>query len=316
MRIEIRNFRESDLEGFARLYNEGEKGNPDYRSLTADDFRRFVLEHPAYDPLGHFVAMKDGRIVCCGRGIYYPDHVKIKGPVGYLDFYILPDYLGTDVEKEVFARIVEYMKSCGLTVVSTRVDTRFEAKVLLYERLGFSRSKYQNHGMELDPRLAEKPEVPEGYRIRAARMPDESETMVRVFNAAFATRDKYPPMSLARFRRGWVMEDEENYSGFFLAEREFDNRVVGMVLSGINHGYNEEHSIKTGGSYALAVIPSERRKGLGTVLTLKSIEWIAKKGMDVAYVSVNAANQDAVRIYRTLGYQTVQIYQGYEMRIV
>ncbi|MFQ5884211.1 MAG: GNAT family N-acetyltransferase, partial [Thermoplasmata archaeon] len=222
-----------------------------------------------------------------------------------------PQYSGRDVEKKVFARIAEYMKARGVELIKTRVDTRFEAKVRLLERLGFSKSEYQNHGMELNPRVAEEPRVPEGYRIRVARMPDELETMVRVFNEAFATREKYPPMSLERFRRGWVME-EDNHSGFFLAEREEDNEIVGMVLSGISWRYNEEHGVERGGSYALAVVPSERRKGLGTALTLKSVEWTRKKGMDIAYVSVNAANLDAVRIYRAMGYQTVQVYQGYQ----
>ncbi len=170
--------------------------------------------------------------------------------------------------------------------------------------------------MELNPRLAEKPRTPEGYRIRVAKMPDEMETMVGVFNEAFATRDRYPPMSLERFRKGWVMKNEENHSGFFLAERKTDNRVVGMVLNGINRKYNEERGVKRGGTYALAVIPTERRKGLGTALTLKSIEWIGEKDMDIAYVSVNIANQDALRIYKALGYRTVQVYQGYLMTIV
>ena len=311
--IEIRNFKESDLDGFGRLYNESERENPDYRPLTSEEIRKLVLEHPAYDPRAHFAAFEAGELVCSGRGLYMPEYVKVKGPVGFIELYVLPDYLQTDVEKEVFARILEYMRTRGVELMQTRVDTRFDAKIDLFERLGFSRSHYQNHGMEMDPSLAEEPREPEGCRIRAVRFPDELETMVSVFNEAFATRDKYPPMTVERFHRGWAMGDEENHSGFFFAERETDSKVVGMVLSGINRSYNEEHGVRRGGTYALAVIPSERRKGLGTALTLKSVEWIRNMRMDVAYVSVNVANEDAFSIYKALGYRTVQVYQGYQI---
>lgn len=315
MRIEIRNFTESDLEDFTRLYNESESGNPDHRTLTSEELRRIVLEHPAYNPRAHFAAFEAGKLICSGRAIYMPEYVKVKGHVGYIDFYVLPGDSRTYAEREVFARIVGYLKACGVEFIQTRVDTRFQTKVRLLERLGFSKSDYQNHGMELDPGLAEEPTVPEGYRIRVARMPEELEPMVEVFNEAFATRDRYPPMSLERFQRGWVLEDEENHSGSFLAERDIDGKVVAMVLSGINRRFNEEHGVKRGGTYALAVIPSDRRRGLGTALTLKSIEWIRKKGMDTAYVSVNIANKDALRIYQSLGFRTVQIYQGYQKMI-
>jgi ribosomal protein S18 acetylase RimI-like enzyme len=316
MHIEIRNFQDSDLEYYAALYNASEAADPDFRPLTAGELQETVLKNPAYDPRGHFVVFEADKLVCSARGIYIPEVVKVKGPVGYIEFYVLPSYLGTNVENEVFARIVEYLKSHEVEWIQTRVDTRFEAKVHLLERLGLSKAEYENHGMELNPRLAEKPRTPEGYRIRTAKMPDEIETMLRVFNEAFATRDKYPPMSLERFRKGWAMKNGENHSGFFLAERKTDNRVVGMVLSGINQKYNENHGVKRGGTYALAVIPSERRKGLGTALTLKSIEWIGKEDMDISYVSVNVANQDALKIYQALGYRTVQIFQGYQMTIV
>jgi GNAT superfamily N-acetyltransferase len=315
MRIEIRNFKESDMEDFQRLYNVCERENPDYRPLTLEEARKVVFENRGHDPKAHFAAFERGELVCSGRGLYSPDYVKVKGPVGFIELYVLPDYLGTSVEKEVFARIAEYVRTCGVELIQTRVDTRFESKVHLLERLGFSKSEYQNHGMEMAPSLAEEPREPDGYGIRTVRFPDELETMVSVFNEAFATRDKYPPKTVENFSRGWAMEDEENHSGFFFAEREADGNVVGMVLSALNRKYNEEHGVRRGGTYALAVVPSDRKKGLGTALTLKSLEWIRNRGMDVAYVSVNIANPDAFNIYRILGYQTVQVYQGYRINI-
>lgn len=315
MNIEIRNFQTRDLKGFTALYNASEAKDPDFRKLTAEEISRYILEHPSYDPNGHFLAVEGDEIVCSGNGIFAPEHLNITGPVGRFRLHILPDYLGKNIEKKVFTKIVDYLKDRGVKLIRTSVDTGYESKAKLLERLGFSKSEYQNYGMELDPSDVRLSSIPQGYCIRIARMPEGIETMVRVFNEAFSTRKKYPSISIERFKRSWVIDNEENHSGFFLAERETDKKVVGIVLSGINRKFNEEHGVRRGGSYALAVIPSERRKGLGTALTLKSIAWIGKKGMDAAYVSVNAGNRDAVRIYKALGYQTVQVYQGYQMEI-
>ena len=88
-----------------------------------------------------------------------------------------------------------------------------------------------------------------------------------------------------------------------------------MVLSGIDKAYNAEHGVRRGGSYALAVVPAARKRGLGTALLLRSVRWIADAGMDVSYLSVNVANPDALRIYERAGYRSVQVYQGYGLRL-
>jgi len=84
-----------------------------------------------------------------------------------------------------------------------------------------------------------------------------------------------------------------------------------MVLSAVDKAFNAEHGVRRGGSYALAVVPAERKRGLGTALLLRSVRWIADAGMDVAYLSVNVANPDALKIYERAGYRSVQVYQGY-----
>jgi len=297
------------------LHNEAEAENPDFEKLTAQDFRKYVLERQSYDPEGHFVAATGDKIIGSGRGIFSPKNVEVTGPEGYFRLHILPSYLGTDVEKKLFARILDYLINRGAELIVTRADTRFTARVQLLERLGFSKNEYENHGMEQDTRKMDDPEIPEEYRIRVARVPEEIELMHGIFNKAFATRKKYPLMSLKRFRNSRIFEDKEDHSGIFLAERMLDKEVVGMVISEIDRKYNEAHGAKRGGTYSLAIIPSERRKGLGTALTLKSLKWLWEKGMEKAYIGVNMENRDAVSLYKSTGYRTVQVYQGFQLDI-
>ncbi len=316
MMTDIRNYEPTDFRAYVEFYNAAESKNPDFRKLSADEIRSYTFDSPEYDSSNHFIALDRGRVVGSCRGVFSHQRARVKGPEAYLEFYMLHDRLEAATEMILFNKICENLRSKGAEWIATRADTRYTEYVSLLKRLGFSRTEYENHGMEYDPRNVKEPSVPHGYRIRVARIPEEVETMVRVFNEAFATRDKYPPQTLERFRKSWVFNEGSDQSGMFLAVRKSDNEVVGMVISAINRKFNKEHGVKRGGTYSLAVIPSERRKGIGTCLTLKSMRWIGDKGLDVAYVSVNVANGDALRIYQSLGYRTVQVYQGYRRDII
>ncbi|MCK5290415.1 MAG: GNAT family N-acetyltransferase [Thermoplasmata archaeon] len=314
--MEIRNFRTTDLDAYVELRNEAEAEDPNFEKVTKEDVTEYELEYERYDPEGHFSAVEGGKMIGSGRGIFSAKNLDIMGPVGYFRLYILKDYLETDVEKQILTRIEDYLRAKGAEWISTRADTRFEARVQLLERLGLSKSEYENHGMEQDTRDVEDPRIPDGFRIRVASIPDEIELMLSIFNEAFATREAYPPMSLRSFRKSRIFAVEEDQSGVFLAIRESDNEVVGMVISQIDRKHNEARGVKRGGTYALAVIPSERRKGLGTALTIKSLKWIREKGMEKAYIGVNWDNLDAVRLYEATGYQTIKVHQGYRKSII
>ena len=88
-----------------------------------------------------------------------------------------------------------------------------------------------------------------------------------------------------------------------------------MLGSQVEHVYNQEHGRKRGGSYSLAVIPSERAKGIGRALMQSSLRWLSEKGMETAYVGVNHQNPDALHLYRSLGYELVGIWQGFEREL-
>ncbi len=312
---EIRRFHVGDLNQFTALYNASEDENPDFRTCTAAEMMSEIIGSSEYDPEGHFVAVEGNTIVGSARGTFNPQVVKVRGPVGYLELHVLHDFWGTAAERELTKRVVEYMRMHGIESVQTRVDTRYEAKVKMLERLGFTKTTYQNHGLERDPIGIGGPPAIDGYEFRLARIPEELGTMLRVFNEAFATRDRYVPMAMDRLAKHHAVKNPDNHSGAFLVARKGNGEVVGMVLSSIGKKYNEEHAVRRGGTFGLAVVPSERKKGLGTALLMRSIQWIGDRGMDKAWISVNVANIDALDIYRRAGYKTIQVYQGYELKL-
>jgi GNAT superfamily N-acetyltransferase len=316
MPFEIRKFEESDLASCVALYNAAETGDPDFVPLAEAEYRSRVLDSKQYDRDGHFVAMDGCAVVGEARGNYDAARTgPVKG-VANFEIHLIPELLGTDAERELFAKTISRLRSFGAARIGTRVDTRHKARLGQMSRLGFVRNDYENHGMERPIYGAPSPVVPHGYRIRTALIPEEIPAMLVVVNGAFATRSGKMVIPMERFARQWGPSGTDDVSGTFVAERESDCAMVGIVVSQISRKHNAVHGTSRGGSYSLAVIPSERKKGVATALLLKSLEWIGLQGMDTAYLSVNVANPDALNIYLRAGYRTVQIYHGYSIEIV
>ena len=61
----------------------------------------------------------------------------------------------------------------------------------------------------------------------------------------------------------------------------------------------------------MAIIPEERKRGFGKALMQASLRWIAERGMDEAFLGVNYKNDDAVFLYKSLGYEAKETLQAY-----
>jgi ribosomal protein S18 acetylase RimI-like enzyme len=169
--------------------------------------------------------------------------------------------------------------------------------------------------MERSPHGVPEPVLPTGYKLRNASMPEEMPLLLETLNEAFATRENIGAFSLDEISKYTYLHDPEFLPGLFVVERVDDGRIVGWVGSRIEHTYNLEHGRKRGGSYSLAVIPSARGKGIGRALMQSSLRWLGEKGMETAYLSVNHQNPDALHLYKSLGYELVGIWQGYEREL-
>ena len=315
MTVVMRNFEEGDIPGCVALYNACETDDPDFVPLAEAEHRSRVLGSKQYDRNGHFVALDNCSIVGEARGTY---DVARTGPakgVANFETHFIPELLGMGAERELFRRVVSHLKSLGAARIGTRADTRHKARLEQLLRLGFARNDYENHGMERPTSDAPPPVVPRGYSIRTAIIPEEIPAMLVVVNEAFATRSGKMAIPMERFARQWGTDGKDDVSGTFAAERESDGAMVGVIVSQINRKHNAVHGTSRGGSYSLAVIPSERKRGLATALLSQSLKWIGEQGMGTAYLSVNVANPDALNIYKRAGYRTVQIYHGYSIEI-
>jgi mycothiol synthase len=105
---------------------------------------------------------------------------------------------------------------------------------------------------------------------------------------------------LEREKQAWFDAD-----GFLLHER--DGRLAGFCWTKIH----ADHDPPLGEIYVIAVDPDFARQGLGRKLVLAGLDSLARRGLEIGMLYVDAANTTAVRLYESMGFDVDHIDRAY-----
>ena len=117
----------------------------------------------------------------------------------------------------------------------------------------------------------------------------------------------------------------EHYSDYFFEDilksspesfivAENDGVIVGYIMCRIEYGFSNFKRfslIRKGHIVSLAVLEEHRRNGLGKSLISSAVEALKFKGCNEVYLEVRATNEEAVKIYKQLGFKITSIISGY-----
>jgi len=123
---------------------------------------------------------------------------------------------------------------------------------------------------------------------------------VEVYRESYKGLEKYAYLSARDIKRyfKWLMSRDPE--GFFVAE--VNGSVVGFVASDANW-FSFTEVKKVGEIHELFVHPSWRRKGIGTTLLLKAINYIKSRGRSTVELWVGNNNFGAISFYRKFGFK-------------
>jgi len=96
----------------------------------------------------------------------------------------------------------------------------------------------------------------------------------------------------------WLLSRDPD--GFFVAE--IDGTVVGFVASDANWFSFAEFK-KIGEIHEIFVHPKWRRKGIGSTLLLKAMNYIKSRGRDKVELWVGNNNLGAIKFYKKFGFK-------------
>lgn len=117
----------------------------------------------------------------------------------------------------------------------------------------------------------------------------------------------------------------ENYSDFFFVDlyrrfpetfvvAEEDSKVVGYIMCRVEVGLSSfglGGLVKKGHVVSVAVMPQQRRKGIGEALMRKAMEGMRQYNAKQCYLEVRVTNDAAISLYKKLGLEITRTMRGY-----
>jgi len=116
----------------------------------------------------------------------------------------------------------------------------------------------------------------------------------------------------------------EHYSDYFYYEilNEFPRtflvaemgETVGYIMCRIEHGLSLMRRFglaKKGHIISIATVEQHRGKGIGTMLLQCAMDEMRKDGCKETFLEVRTTNEEAIRLYKKLGFQITGTLQGY-----
>ncbi len=178
------------------------------------------------------------------------------------------------------------------------------AAAALAARFGLSRVRELRRMLltfaDLPNGLPEPRPLPDGVALRTFQVGADEPALVEVNRRAFAWHPEQSLLSVAD-----VLADEAepwfDPDGFFLAVREADDTLLGFHWTKI-HKELDGGGAPMGEVYVVGVDPSASGQGLGSILTLAGLRYLAARGCRQVMLYVESDNAPAIAVYSRLGF--------------
>jgi ribosomal protein S18 acetylase RimI-like enzyme len=222
------------------MINRARADRPRQRKFTPEQVELIYFGDPNYDEKGHFLAFREDELVGEAYGYIDPEHSAETVRYGSLKLSVLPEYRRMGIGKKLVKEVCEYLRRRNVKEVQTEVPAACQGSRRFYDGLGFS---ICNERFELAYDLREdlpSAPLPTGYTVRSPEFPDDKMEFLQVWNQA----NEEVVMTPEAFDTFLSFPGVQ--SGCFVAERESDCRIIGVLSSYIDPDYNQKKRSQRG----------------------------------------------------------------------
>jgi ribosomal-protein-alanine N-acetyltransferase len=94
---------------------------------------------------------------------------------------------------------------------------------------------------------------------------------------------------------------------------EMDKKIIGYIMCRIERGISSfgRLPVKKGHIVSVAVLPTERNKGIGRAIIKAGMNAMEEYGAVEFFLEVRKGNEPAVSVYEFLGYEVRRVLRGY-----
>lgn len=213
-----------------------------------------------------------------------------------VELVVAPQHRSAGIGKELLTRLGE---DIDLTAILTWAHGDHEAARKLAESIGLSRVRELYRMRREGTDSLEEAVLQRGLTVRTFRMGEDEPAWIQANAKAFADHPEQGSLTLSDLDAR-MAEDWFDPSGFFLAF-DPDSQLVAYHWTKI-HPASANASRPMGEVYVVGVLPEAQGLGLGRALTVMGINYLLEQGVDSVLLYVDAENEPAVKLYRSLGF--------------
>jgi mycothiol synthase len=293
----------ADLVTATRLHDEAEAA--DGHASLGDAVWRDLARPVAQDSAG-VLATDDDRAVGFAY-VYRSDNVS--PPHWEAGVVTHPDHRGGEVETALLDRAVDHVRGAGGGLVVLWVFDPDEGADRAADATEFrlQRDLYQQR---VALPLAELPSWPAGIEVRLFVPGQDDAAWLDVNNRAFAGHPEQGGWVGDTLRRR-MAEPWFDPKGFLLA---FDaDGLAGFCWTKVHPATSTDPEL--GEIFVIGVGPSRQGTGLGRALVVGGLASLAERGVTTGMLFVDADNEEALRLYGSLGFTTSRVDRAYEREV-
>lgn len=152
-----------------------------------------------------------------------------------------------------------------------------------------------------DPRAnAAQPALAEGYAIRYARPGEDEELFAELFRDTFAQHRFLLPPPAPMIRESW---GQPGFDPAGVAFATYQGAAVGVSAIRSRSEYRGGRLASGGHIGPVGVRGDHRQRGLARALLLDNLAYARRQGWELASLEVDSINENAVALYRSLGFE-------------
>ena len=284
-----------------------------WRGTTVEEMLE-LEKHPSFDFEGRFIAEFDGKPV----GVVHA-HVEksCEEKNGFIkDFCVLPVFRGRAVEEPLLEAAINEFKKHGVSTVRAWTGVKRIDRIQFLEKSGF---KFAYRTIDMRISLANMPSnINENMEVAIRKLRTDVRADIEALNwlanECFKGNPIVPSKTVEETRQSLLNNSVFKQQEFFFAV--LDKRNVGYIGLGIDEKYNAEHEVKSGFIKGIGVLPTYRKRGIGTRLMLHGLKTLKAEGMTSATLDTEDTNPTrAITLYEKIGFQVLQEYVTYTKNV-
>jgi len=284
-----------------------------HRNLTPAEVNTETFDDPDYDPNGAWLVLDGDRPIAYGIGVVEKERVEAGMNDGWVETDVVPEERNKGAEDELMTLTVNYLRSRGMARAIARIEETEGWKIALYLQSGF---KSVRHFYRLALR-GEAPipprAMPPGIEVRHKLMKDMSDNevtvMSEVVNDTFSGHFDFAPQPTSRWIRWRDACDDPSMVSLAVTA----TGVAAVCIIEDSKGFNEERGVRSGWIDILGVRKPLRGQGIGAAMLVDGMTWLRSLGHDTIFIGVDAENEKALGLYRSLGFKVENQSQAYHL---